>query len=147
MENKFKGIVVQESALGATRITNNLLKKNIDRKVPSYTPVRPDHESFPSNHATEPFAAAALIRRNLEAMPLPKWSEYSLTGVAYLAATGAAWGRVEMGLHYPTDQLGSAAIGNFLALFIHDAFMGEQAPQLGLNLGPDHWHAQLGWSF
>jgi len=146
--NKLKGAVVQEAALGATRLTTNVLKKNTDRKVPSFNPARPDHESFPSNHGTEPFAAAALIRRNAQAMALPAWGEYILTGSAYLAATGAAWGRIEMGLHYPSDQLASAAIGNFLALFINDAFMGGAgAPRIGVRLGREGVSARLGWGF
>lgn len=147
--NKAKGILVQEAALGVTRITTNALKKNTDRKVPNFDPNRADRESFPSNHGTEPFAAAALIRRNLQAMPLPRWAEYAGTGAAYVAATGSAWGRVEMGLHYPSDQLASAAIGNFLALFVNDAFMGSGADgtALRLRMGPEAFEAKVSWRF
>lgn len=147
--NKAKGVLVQEAALGATRITTNALKKNTNRKVPNFDPHRADRESFPSNHGTEPFASAALIRRNLQAMPLPRWAEYAGTGAAYAAAAGSAWGRVEMGLHHPSDQLASAAIGNFLALFVNDAFMGSGADgtALGLRLGPEAFEAKLSWRF
>ena len=147
--NKARGALVQEGALGATRITTNLLKKNTDRKVPSFDPARADRESFPSNHGTEPFAAAALIHRNLQSMALPRWAEYSGTGAAYLAAAGSAWGRVEMGLHYPSDQLAGAAIGNFVALFINDAFMGagQYSPRLQMQLGRRRVWAQVGWRY
>jgi len=38
-------------------------------------------------------------------------------------ASGTAWARVEAGVHYPSDVLAGAALGNFLTAFIHDAFL------------------------
>lgn len=146
--DKGRGLLVEESALGASRIGTNLIKKNVSRKVPNFDPVtNPDYESFPSNHGTEPFADAALIRRNLAAMPINDAARFGLNTATYLAASGAAWGRVEMGLHYPNDMLLSAAIGNFIALFVHDAFMGEEGALPSLGLGPAGWYAGLGWQF
>jgi membrane-associated phospholipid phosphatase len=40
----------------------------------------------------------------------------------------AAWSRVEAGKHYPADVLVGVAIGNYVAAFFTEAFMG---------LGPD----------
>lgn len=145
--NKARGVLVQETALGVNRITTNLLKKNTSRKVPSFSPNQIDRESFPSNHGTEPFAAAALIRRNLRAMRIPAWAQYTGTGAAYLTAAGSAWGRVEMGLHYPSDQLASAAIGNFLALFVNDAFMGRNAGKIGMKIAPGGLSANVSWRY
>jgi membrane-associated phospholipid phosphatase len=38
-------------------------------------------------------------------------------------ASGVAWARVEARVHYPSDVLFGAALGHFLAAFIHDAFL------------------------
>ena len=37
---------------------------------------------------------------------------------------GTSWARVEAGWHFPSDTLFSIALGNFMASFFHDAFMG-----------------------
>jgi undecaprenyl-diphosphatase len=64
---------------------------------------------FPSDHATAAFAiGVALLLRNR------RW------GVAVLvAASVLAVGRVAMGVHYPTDVLGGAALGTLAALVLH----------------------------
>lgn len=36
-----------------------------------------------------------------------------------------AWARVEGNVHYPSDVLVGAALGNFIGMFIHDAFIGR----------------------
>jgi membrane-associated phospholipid phosphatase len=38
-------------------------------------------------------------------------------------AAGTSWARVEGGKHYPSDVLFGAALGNFVAIFVHDAFL------------------------
>jgi undecaprenyl-diphosphatase len=62
--------------------------------------------SFPSDHATASFAiAVAILLRS------PRW------GVVALAmATVLAVARVAMGIHYPTDVIGGAALGSATAL-------------------------------
>jgi undecaprenyl-diphosphatase len=64
---------------------------------------------FPSDHATAAFAiGVALLLRNR------RW------GIAVLvAASVLAVGRVAMGVHYPTDVLGGAALGTLAALFLY----------------------------
>jgi undecaprenyl-diphosphatase len=64
---------------------------------------------FPSDHATAAFAiGVALVLRSRA------W------GAAVLvAATVLAVGRVAMGVHYPTDVLGGAALGALAALVLH----------------------------
>jgi membrane-associated phospholipid phosphatase len=39
-------------------------------------------------------------------------------------AAGTAWARVEAQKHFPSDILAGAALGNFVASFVHDAFLG-----------------------
>ncbi len=38
-------------------------------------------------------------------------------------AWGTAWARVEGGRHYPSDVLFGAALGNFVAIFVRNAFL------------------------
>lgn len=39
-------------------------------------------------------------------------------------ASGCGWARLEAGAYYPSDVLAAAAPGNYLSVFIYDAFMG-----------------------
>jgi hypothetical protein len=47
---------------------------------------------------------------------------------------GTSWARIEAGWHYPADTLFSMALGNFIASFINDAFMGLSEPHSSLAL-------------
>lgn len=64
---------------------------------------------FPSDHATAAFAiAVALLLRDR------RWG-----AVVLVAAVVLAVGRVGMGVHYPTDVIGGAALGALAALVLH----------------------------
>jgi undecaprenyl-diphosphatase len=64
---------------------------------------------FPSDHATAAFAiGVALLLRNRV------WG-----AIVLVAATLLAVGRVAMGVHYPTDVLGGAALGTLAALVLY----------------------------
>ncbi|MEA2194331.1 MAG: hypothetical protein QOG42_765 [Solirubrobacteraceae bacterium] len=64
---------------------------------------------FPSDHATAAFAiAVALLLRDR------RWGAATLALAIVLSA-----GRVALGLHYPTDVLGGAALGAAAALLLH----------------------------
>jgi len=64
---------------------------------------------FPSDHATAAFAiAVALLLRDR------RWG-----AIVLVAAVVLAIGRVGMGVHYPTDVLGGAALGTLAALVLH----------------------------
>jgi membrane-associated phospholipid phosphatase len=55
-----------------------------------------------------------------------------LTGLA----TGTAWARVEGGVHFPSEVLAGAVLGNFMGCLIHHAFLGEwERLRLGLYFG------------
>jgi len=128
---KFKRFAVQSGALYAGRFTVEQMNK--------YKHTSPDgkyDEAFGSNHAVTPFVAAALTRRNIRQIDIPIWSKYSINTFSYLSATGSAYERVEEGLHSVSDQMYSIAIGNFIALFINDAFM-ERDYQLGVEFNED----------
>ena len=70
-------------------------------------------------------------------------------------AAATAWGRVEAYHHYPSDTLAGAALGNFLANFIFDAFLKpansnkEQGAKtdVSLDLADDGTWLKFTWGF
>lgn len=58
---------------------------------------------------------------------------------------GTSWARIEAGWHYPSDTLFSLALGNFLASFVNDAFLGLLPTRSALRLSATHEGATLQW--
>ncbi|WP_303901236.1 phosphatase PAP2 family protein [Thiohalomonas denitrificans] len=129
--NKGERVLTESTALFTTRLVTKQMNLQVDREYPNGS----GNDSFGSHHAASPFAAAALTRRNITNIDMPRWSAISINASAYTAATVSAWGRIEMGLHYPSDQLASAAVGNFVAIFFHDAFLSQKT-MVDLSLLP-----------
>jgi undecaprenyl-diphosphatase len=64
--------------------------------------VRVPHQSaFPSGHSATAFACATVIG----------WAAPRLRIPAFVLAAGIAWSRVYVGVHWPLDVLGGAALG------------------------------------
>lgn len=104
-------------------------------------------ESFPSGHSTRTFAYAGMTYRNIEALHLePVW-EYSAKTIETCLGVATAWARVEAGAHYPTDVLAGAALGNFIAIFIHDAFLGKGSEVSVLMIGENNMIFTLRFNF
>lgn len=117
---KLQRLLVEQAGSLLAINTTNVLKEVTQRERPDAS----DQASFPSGHSTKAFSYAAFGCRNLEATELPEPVRRGLGIGFYTVAAGTAWARIEGGVHYPSDVLGGAALGNFLALFIHDAFLG-----------------------
>jgi len=81
--------------------------------------------SFPSWHATRAAAYVGMGYRNLDAIEVNPAFRYSAQFLFASLVAGTAWARVEAGQHYPTDVLFGAALGNFIAILFHDAFLGQ----------------------
>ena len=88
------------------------LKTLVDRPRPPLrypepdTLVRTPHDaSFPSGHAATSFAAATML-----SFAFPR-----LTPLLVLLASVVAFSRVYVGVHYPLDVLGGAALGALVA--------------------------------
>ena len=81
--------------------------------------------SFPSWHATRAAAYTGMGYRNLDLIKLRPAFRRSARLILASIAAGTAWARVEANQHYPTDVLAGAALGNFVAILIHDAFLGR----------------------
>jgi membrane-associated phospholipid phosphatase len=80
------------------------------------------NDSFPSGHATQAFAYAAMAYQNIDCLDLPNHYRVFAITLTGLSASATAWARVEAGRHYPTDVLVGAALGNFLAILINQTF-------------------------
>ena len=66
----------------------------------------PHSGAFPSGHAASAFAAATVIA----------WASRRLAIPAYVLATLVAWSRVYVGVHWPLDVIGGAALGTLVAI-------------------------------
>ena len=89
------------------------LKKAIDRTRPSgvYSEPKPlvhaPHDgSFPSGHAASSFACATILT----------FFAPRAAPAFFLLAAAIAWSRVYVGVHYPLDVLGGAALGVLIAI-------------------------------
>ncbi len=69
--------------------------------------------------------AATLALENLHYHDLPRALEVPLAIGVHGLAVGTAWARVEAGKHYPVDVLAGYAVGRFIGLFAHRAFMTD----------------------
>ncbi len=119
---KAKRAAVALGAFGVGRLTANVLEENVSKEAPDGS-----DDALGSHHAVEPFAGAAVTRRNVAAMNLSPWAAYSIVGVSYTTASLAALTRVQEEGHSFGDQLVNAAVGNFIGIFITDAFMLEHS--------------------
>jgi undecaprenyl-diphosphatase len=66
----------------------------------------PHTGAFPSGHASTAFASATVIA----------WASRRLAVPAYVLAAAIAWSRVYVGVHWPLDVLGGAAVGVLVAI-------------------------------
>jgi membrane-associated phospholipid phosphatase len=65
----------------------------------------PHSGSFPSGHATAAFACATVIA----------WRAPRLAFPSFVLAGAIAWSRIYVGVHWPVDVLGGAALGILIA--------------------------------
>jgi len=114
-------LVVQLGAMAANGLMTQTIKLGVGRSRPDAS----DNLSFPSGHASAAFTGATLTRRNLARLDLQAPMRTLLDVGAVSLAAATAWARVEAGVHYPSDVLAGAALGNFVAAFVNDVFLRE----------------------
>ena len=111
--------------------------------------------SFPSSHTSQAFVCATSASRSLESVPMSAGMRKALRINLTAIAAATAWGRIEAHHHYPSDTLAGAALGNFLANFIFDAFLKpansnkEEGTAVGVSvdLADDATWLKFNWSF
>ncbi len=118
--NKLKGTLVGVAAVSATVQITNHMKEGFDRERPNGA----HGESFPSGHTSSSAVHTRLASRNLRSIEMPNGTRRALDVGLHALTIGTSWARIEAGWHYPADTLFSMALGNFVAAFINDAFMG-----------------------
>lgn len=140
--NKAKGYAVGLSASALTRFTTRALKTSVGRTRPNGE----DDESFPSGHTSTAAVYTQLASRNLRAIDLSDSTRLALDIGLDALTLGTSWARIEAGWHYPSDTLFSIALGNFLASFFNDAFLGlDENPRATVALAPQADGATLSW--
>lgn len=125
--NKLKGTLVGVAAVSATGQITNFMKEEFDRERPNGA----GGESFPSGHTSSSAVHTQLASRNLELIEMSDATRTTLDVGLHALTIGTSWARIEAGWHYPADTLFSMALGNFIASFVNDAFMGT-APNAAL---------------
>jgi membrane-associated phospholipid phosphatase len=95
----------------AAYVANQAIKLVVRRPRPRLEGLPPltstiTDRSYPSAHATTSFAAARTLSRELPPAPL------------YLLAGGLALSRPYLGVHYPSDVLAGAALGEAMARLV-----------------------------
>ncbi len=107
--NKQRAIIIGGTLIISSAVTG-ILKYSIQRERPfvTYPDIKhitpEDSYSFPSGHTSTAFALATSVT-----IAYPKWY---VAAPAYLWASSAAYSRMRLGVHYPSDVLAGALIGS-----------------------------------
>jgi hypothetical protein len=139
--SKAKGALVDAAAVASTVAVTRALKTTFDRERPNGT----EDESFPSGHTSSSAVHTRLASRNLRWIEMSAATRRALDVGLTALTLGTSWARIEAGWHFPSDTLFSMALGNFVASFVNDAFLGAgpEGVTLGLRSMPDG--ALLSW--
>ena len=127
--NKTKGLIVGISAIWSTQFLTSELK-NLTGKV------RPDssnNKSFPSGHTSAVAVNSLLTTRNIEYLDINTWAENSVKIALHTLTLATGWARLEANVHYSTDVLIGAALGNFIGAFLNDTFLGRYSDNVKLS--------------
>lgn len=139
--NKARGTLVDVAAVSATVAITRSLKTNVGRTRPNGE----GDESFPSGHTSTSAVHTRLASRNLRSIAMPAAARRSLDVGLYALTIGTSWSRIEAGWHFPSDTLFSMALGNFMASFVNDAFLGLDPAATSLTVAATPDGAILQW--
>jgi PAP2 superfamily len=141
LANKAKGTLVDVAAVSATTAITGSLKKAVGRERPNGA----DDESFPSGHTSSAAVHTRLASRNLRSIDMPAGARRTLDIGLYALTIGTSWSRIEAGWHFPADTMFSMALGNFVASFVNDAFLGLDTGSASLTLAATPDGAIVQW--
>jgi len=137
--NKAQGTLVHVAAVSSTVLVTRSMKTAIDRERPNGQ----GGESFPSGHTSASAVHTRLASRNLRAVEMNATARTTLDVGLYALTLGTSWARIEAGWHYPSDTLFSIALGNFVAAFVNDAFLGLASDDASIAVVPADGGARL----
>ena len=140
--NKAKGTLVGVAAVSSTVFITQGLKKGINRERPNGL----TDESFPSGHTSTSAVHTRLASRNLRSIELSDDARWWLDSGLTVLTIGTSWARIEAGWHYPSDTLAGMALGNFIASFFNDAFMGLDEGSGKVSMTVSSGGAMLRWN-
>jgi len=139
---KAKGALVDAAAVAATVFVTRTLKTSIGRERPNGS----DEESFPSGHTSTSAVHTTLASRNLQSIDMAPGARLACDVGLYALTIGTSWSRIEAGYHFPSDTLFAMALGNFIASFVNDAFMGLDPAAGAFALSVTDEGAVVQWS-
>jgi membrane-associated phospholipid phosphatase len=124
--NKSKGL-----AIGfATRRINGEITDSIKFASNRVRPDKSDDYSFPSGHTSNSTVYASLAAQNVAYLNISQTQKNIWQYSSYTIAGLTAWARVEGNRHYPSDMLAGYALGNFLGIFMSQAFINPEAQDI-----------------
>jgi membrane-associated phospholipid phosphatase len=140
-----EGLVDAALSHTLTLNTTGVSKREVGRRRPH----RLGNDSFPSAHSSTAFNYAAVGREVVPTLGLNSLAQTGLSATFNTLAIATAWARVEGGVHYPSDVLFGAAVGNFFGIFVYELMLGpDKAFQLTLSpTGGDGYSLQVGWPY
>ena len=141
LANKAKGTLVDVAAVAATTAITGSLKQAAGRTRPNGE----DDESFPSGHTSSSAVHTRLASRNLRSIDMPAGVRSTLDVGLYALTIGTSWSRIEAGWHFPADTMFGMALGNFVASFVNDAFLGLDSGSSSLTVAPTPDGAIVQW--
>lgn len=126
--DKSKMVLFEAASASLTLNTTGILKETTERRRPYMTATSPKPwDSFPSAHASTAFNNATLGSMHVQQFEISPFGRNLLSAGFYTLGAGTAWARVEGGVHYPSDVLFGAALGNFFAIFVYDGFIRDES--------------------
>lgn len=142
---KIKGMSVGVGAGVLTRLSTDGLKQATNRARPDGS----DRQSFPSDSAALAAVYGSMTSQNLDYLDIPGWARWSLRGGLATLVLGTSWSRLEGDFHYPSDVLAGMAVGNFIGVFLSQAFIGPNDPDIWVRVQPTGKGAlaTLYWTF
>jgi membrane-associated phospholipid phosphatase len=144
-QRKPERLVIEELSVLLTAGTASAIKSVADRERPDGS----NDRSFPSGHASQSFTMARMACLNVDDLAgLSRGWRMTLKTTFTTFAAATAWSRVEGGKHYPSDVLFGAALGNFVAVFVHDAFLpADSAARFSATLSGEEISFSVSFSF
>ena len=129
---KAKGLAVG----AATAITDGVVNRGLKDLIQRERPDKSNDNSMPSGHASKAASRTAMARYNLTHIEMPNWSKHTLNWTLHGVAVGTGLARVEAGKHHLSDVMVGYALGNFIARFMHEAFLVGHARGAQISFVP-----------